>query len=103
MQPGSTLPHPSAEHWLAIPCFRSRRVRCEQSFGCRQSLRAVHFHVAMNHPTADAPVTPAPLQYQPIDTLDRVYRYWRFRILATTIFGYALFYFVRTNISVPLK
>lgn len=34
--------------------------------------------------------------------VDRAYRYWRFRILATTLVGYALFYFVRTNISVAL-
>ena len=36
-------------------------------------------------------------------SVDRAYRYWRVRILASTIVGYALFYFVRTNISVPLK
>jgi OPA family glycerol-3-phosphate transporter-like MFS transporter/OPA family sugar phosphate sensor protein UhpC-like MFS transporter len=35
--------------------------------------------------------------------LDRQYRYWRVRILVTTIVGYALYYFVRSNISVPLK
>jgi OPA family glycerol-3-phosphate transporter-like MFS transporter/OPA family sugar phosphate sensor protein UhpC-like MFS transporter len=35
--------------------------------------------------------------------VDRNYRYWRVRILATTIVGYALFYFVRANINVPLK
>jgi OPA family glycerol-3-phosphate transporter-like MFS transporter/OPA family sugar phosphate sensor protein UhpC-like MFS transporter len=35
--------------------------------------------------------------------VDRLYRYWRFRILATSIVGYALFYFVRTNIGTPLK
>lgn len=34
--------------------------------------------------------------------VDRMYRYWRVRILATSIVGYALFYFVRTNISVAL-
>jgi sugar phosphate permease len=31
------------------------------------------------------------------------YSYWRLRIMATSIFGYALYYFVRSNISVPLK
>lgn len=36
-------------------------------------------------------------------TVDRQYRYWRKRILAITIIGYALYYFVRANISVPLK
>lgn len=35
--------------------------------------------------------------------VDRQYRYWRARILMTTIFGYAMYYFVRSNISVPLK
>jgi OPA family glycerol-3-phosphate transporter-like MFS transporter/OPA family sugar phosphate sensor protein UhpC-like MFS transporter len=41
------------------------------------------------------------LDYAPVE-VDRQYRYWRFRILATTIVGYALYYFVRVNISVPL-
>lgn len=46
----------------------------------------------------------AVLEYQRTQPeIDRAYRYWRIRILATTIFGYALFYFVRTNIGVPLK
>jgi sugar phosphate permease len=35
--------------------------------------------------------------------VDRAYRYWRTRVLVTTIVGYALYYFVRSNISVPLK
>jgi OPA family glycerol-3-phosphate transporter-like MFS transporter/OPA family sugar phosphate sensor protein UhpC-like MFS transporter len=35
--------------------------------------------------------------------VDRAYRYWRRRILLTTIVGYALFYFVRANDSVPVK
>ena len=34
--------------------------------------------------------------------VDARYRYWRFRLLAVTLVGYALFYFVRTNISVAL-
>lgn len=34
--------------------------------------------------------------------VDRSYRYWRVRILVTTIIGYALFYFVRANDSVPV-
>lgn len=46
----------------------------------------------------DAPV----LQTDPA-IVDKQYRYWRVRILATTIFGYAFYYFVRTNINVPLK
>jgi len=41
------------------------------------------------------------LEYAPVE-VDRQYRYWRFRILLTTIVGYALYYFVRVNISVPL-
>lgn len=31
------------------------------------------------------------------------YAYWRVRIMATSIVGYALYYFVRSNIAVPLK
>jgi OPA family glycerol-3-phosphate transporter-like MFS transporter/OPA family sugar phosphate sensor protein UhpC-like MFS transporter len=42
------------------------------------------------------------LNYAPVE-VDRQYRYWRVRILATTIVGYALYYFVRSNISLPLK
>ena len=49
-------------------------------------------------PTSAAPV----LEYASGE-VDRQYRYWRIRILVTTIIGYALFYFVRANISVPLK
>jgi sugar phosphate permease len=48
------------------------------------------------------------LSYEPAAAIgggdvDRAYRYWRFRILAVTIVGYALYYFVRNNINVPLK
>src|SRR5262245_29465579 len=54
---------------------------------------------------------PTPLQAQPdapvlgyeSSEVDRKYRYWRKRILLTTIAGYAMYYFVRANISVPLK
>jgi OPA family glycerol-3-phosphate transporter-like MFS transporter/OPA family sugar phosphate sensor protein UhpC-like MFS transporter len=35
--------------------------------------------------------------------IDRQYRYWRRRILTTTIIGYALFYFVRANDAAPVK
>ena len=45
--------------------------------------------------TVAAPDTPS--------NVDRSFRHWRTRILATTIFGYAMYYFVRTNIGVPLK
>lgn len=37
------------------------------------------------------------------DDIDRQYRYWRKRILLTTIIGYALFYFVRANDAAPVK
>jgi len=54
------------------------------------------------------PPLPSPLPLDYATTSDpsfiaRQYRYWRFRILFTTIVGYALYYFVRSNISVPLK
>jgi phosphoglycerate transporter family protein len=44
---------------------------------------------------------PVPLNYAAAD-VDREYRYWRVRILATTMVGYAIYYFVRSNISVPI-
>ena len=34
--------------------------------------------------------------------VDRRYLYWRFRILSASLVGYAIYYFVRTNISVAL-
>jgi len=43
------------------------------------------------------------LEYQAPGDIDRAYRYWRARILITSIIGYALFYFVRANDSVPVK
>jgi sugar phosphate permease len=44
------------------------------------------------------------LENQPVsDEIDRQYRYLRARILLTSIIGYALFYFVRANDSVPVK
>jgi OPA family glycerol-3-phosphate transporter-like MFS transporter/OPA family sugar phosphate sensor protein UhpC-like MFS transporter len=50
-------------------------------------------------------VVPAPVQSLEYSTgdVDRRYRYWRFRILLTSIIGYALFYFVRANDAVPVK
>src|SRR3954452_1416295 len=45
----------------------------------------------------------APVRVADPAAVGRVYRYWRARVLATTIVGYALFYFVRANITVPLK
>jgi sugar phosphate permease len=47
----------------------------------------------------DVPV----LNYATPSDIDQKYRYWRIRILVTTIIGYALYYFVRSNISMPLK
>ena len=38
----------------------------------------------------------------PPGDVDRSYRYWRRRILFSSLIGYAIFYFVRTNISVAL-
>src|SRR5437764_14766547 len=45
----------------------------------------------------------APARLTDPSTVDRLYRYWRVRILSTSIVGYALFYFVRANLSVPMK
>ena len=36
------------------------------------------------------------------DEQKRVYRYWRNRIMYTTVIGYSLFYFVRKNISIAM-
>src|SRR5262245_47027857 len=36
------------------------------------------------------------------DSIGSNYRHWRLRILYSTIIGYAIFYFVRTNIGVAL-
>lgn len=34
--------------------------------------------------------------------VDKVYRYWRMRIMYSTLIGYALFYFVRKNLSLAM-
>lgn len=34
--------------------------------------------------------------------VEQLYRYWRVRILASTLIGYALFYFVRKNLSIAM-
>lgn len=44
------------------------------------------------------PVKPAPL-IEDTARVDKLYRYWRLRIMYSTLIGYALFYFVRTNLS----
>src|SRR2546423_11698283 len=51
--------------------------------------------------STDPPPLAQVLNYEPTH-IDREYRYWRIRLLGTTLVGYAVFYFVRTNISVPL-
>ena len=40
-----------------------------------------------------------PLVSDDAGEINRRYRYWRWRILSTSLTGYAIFYFVRTNIS----
>src|SRR6476646_1036380 len=57
----------------------------------------------MSSITTDSPAPLPVLNYATTDEIDRAYRYWRFRILVTTIVGYALFYFVRANDAVPVK
>ena len=47
--------------------------------------------------------SPAPVLESSSADVDRAYRYWRFRILLTSIIGYALFYFVRANDAAPVK
>src|SRR5947207_3689216 len=54
-------------------------------------------------PSETSPPPIVPLDYATPDEIDRAYRYWRLRILITTIIGYALFYFVRANDAVPVK
>jgi OPA family glycerol-3-phosphate transporter-like MFS transporter/OPA family sugar phosphate sensor protein UhpC-like MFS transporter len=49
------------------------------------------------------PPEPGVLGYSSDAELDAAYRYWRVRILVTTIIGYALFYFVRANDAAPVK
>ena len=36
------------------------------------------------------------------EQIQTTFRYWRLRILVTTIIGYALFYFVRKNLSLAM-
>ncbi len=49
---------------------------------------------------APAPAIPVALK-DPVE-IDAAYRRWRQRVLLTTIVGYALFYFVRKNLSVAM-
>lgn len=49
-----------------------------------------------------APAPPAPVMLtDPVEIQSR-YRYWQWRILISSIIGYALFYFVRKNLSVAM-
>src|SRR5687768_16448919 len=52
----------------------------------------------------DAPPVDLAIPSEPAETGDvnRRYRYWRQRILLSSLIGYAIYYFVRTNISVAL-
>jgi sugar phosphate permease len=52
--------------------------------------------ISMLKAQPDATVNVAP------EAIDGTYRYWRKRILLSSLFGYATVYFVRTNISVAL-
>ena len=36
------------------------------------------------------------------EEVEKTYRYWRWRVLSTTMVGYALFYFVRKNLSLAI-
>lgn len=47
------------------------------------------------------PAPPAPAIKDP-EKVDKEYRYWRTRMLYSTLIGYALFYFVRKNLSVAM-
>jgi hypothetical protein len=52
-----------------------------------------------------SPLGPTTLEYAAVNdpaVVDREFRYWRKRILITAIIGYALYYFVRANDSVPV-
>lgn len=49
-----------------------------------------------------APAPPAPVTITDPAEVEQTYRHWRRRVLLTTIIGYALFYFVRKNLSVAM-
>ncbi len=48
------------------------------------------------------PAPPIPVTVTEPAAVDRAFRQWRLRVLLTTIVGYALFYFVRKNLSVAM-
>lgn len=49
-----------------------------------------------------APAPAIPLAYTTPEAVERAYRRWRVRVLIAAIIGYALFYFVRKNLSVAM-
>jgi phosphoglycerate transporter family protein len=49
-----------------------------------------------------APAPAIPVSLKDPAEIERAYRLWRRRVLLTTIVGYALFYFVRKNLSVAM-
>ncbi len=49
-----------------------------------------------------APAPAIPLAYHTPEAVEAAYRRWRVRVLVATIIGYALFYFVRKNLSVAM-
>lgn len=49
-----------------------------------------------------APAPPAPVMLQDETEIKAQYRYWQRRILISTIIGYAMFYFVRKNLSIAM-
>src|SRR2546426_10773611 len=48
------------------------------------------------------PAPPAELQFTDPRVVARKYRYWRTRVLVSSIIGYATFYFVRKNLSIAM-
>jgi hypothetical protein len=46
------------------------------------------------------PAPPAAIQIMDPDAVAAGYRRWQMRVLILTIFGYAMFYFVRKNLGV---
>jgi OPA family glycerol-3-phosphate transporter-like MFS transporter/OPA family sugar phosphate sensor protein UhpC-like MFS transporter len=60
----------------------------------------------MSTTVADMNAAPEGVPVREYDTtaaVDAQYRYWRRRVLLTSIIGYALFYFVRANDAAPVK
>jgi len=49
-----------------------------------------------------APAPPIPLVVHTEEETSKAYRYWQRRVLIATIIGYALYYFVRKNLSIAM-